>query len=483
MANWQNIIWREWRNTPDEEYAQQLFELVADQPINRFWPLKMLTWRRLLGGIVGGMSAPSKAVASFFNSFLDLNKGALVVLLIVLFPVYSCLILALLVTFSFYPLEVVVYGTGGLVSGIFVYLILGFVGGYQEPSQYYHDYKRRASFVWWKYPPLRQSLKDALHQACQTNPTAALVWADILQKLGQSQVTERDLANEEIDLTDLIASLNHQNWTERFLAYHTLILLRSDAAKTLSDSWVGHHWYIRSRACWVFELISWETTAILANPANNPFCRRCLSRWQSYERAFRYTDGMRYTFAGCPSCGESRRFFNGEVVAILDIIGPAQQYETEYKLYVNYIDRREPFDFDEVEIINATDQVVEQFAVQVGNDTDPNRLKRYRQMGCNIQPECSLNENTLRILNRFFGQVTHQERPNLNRLCEEFQVKEMTNEAKKTCYVSSRALAAGAFGLRHGDCANRGRARSGLESDSDDGPDQRVSRCSLPNRV
>jgi len=32
MHNWQKIIWREWRYTSDLEFAQRLFEVVADTP-------------------------------------------------------------------------------------------------------------------------------------------------------------------------------------------------------------------------------------------------------------------------------------------------------------------------------------------------------------------------------------------------------------------------------------------------------------------
>jgi len=51
---------------------------------------------------------------------------------------------------------------------------------------------------------------------------------------------------------------------------------------------------------------------------------------------------------------------------------------------------------------------VERFAVQVGNDTDPFRRPRYRQMRCVVKPECNLSENTLRILDSVFGQVVRQ---------------------------------------------------------------------------
>ena len=69
-----------------------------------------------------------------------------------------------------------------------------------------------------------------------------------------------------------------------------------------------------------------------------------------------------------------------------------------------------------VEIINAADKEAEQFAVQVGNDTDPARQDRYPKTRCNISPACHLSENTLRILKRVFGRVTDQDAPSLTGL-------------------------------------------------------------------
>jgi hypothetical protein len=79
-----------------------------------------------------------------------------------------------------------------------------------------------------------------------------------------------------------------------------------------------------------------------------------------------------------------------------------EQNET---LRVNWFQHGRLFDFDRVEIIQASYEEVERFAVQVGNDTDPFRQPRYRQMEYTIAPECQLAENTRRILASTFGQV------------------------------------------------------------------------------
>jgi hypothetical protein len=65
------------------------------------------------------------------------------------------------------------------------------------------------------------------------------------------------------------------------------------------------------------------------------------------------------------------------------------------------------FDFDRVEIIRASDEEVERFAMRVGNDTDPVRQGHYPQAQCVVRPGCRLSENTRRVLKKTFGQVKY----------------------------------------------------------------------------
>ena len=96
-----------------------------------------------------------------------------------------------------------------------------------------------------------------------------------------------------------------------------------------------------------------------------------------------------------------------EVVAVLDVGWTVEtQNQEENLLRVNWLQRQELFDFDWVEIIQATDEDVEDFAMQVGNDTDDWRTSRYRQMRCLISADCKLSENTMRILRDLFGEVS-----------------------------------------------------------------------------
>ncbi len=99
-----------------------------------------------------------------------------------------------------------------------------------------------------------------------------------------------------------------------------------------------------------------------------------------------------------------------EVVAVLDAGWPEEaQREGNDLLRVNWLQRQSLFDFDSVKIIQATDEEVERFAVQIGNDSDEWRCSGYRQMRCEIEPGCDLSENTLRLLRSTFGEVKVRE--------------------------------------------------------------------------
>ena len=95
-------------------------------------------------------------------------------------------------------------------------------------------------------------------------------------------------------------------------------------------------------------------------------------------------------------------------MAILDAEWTEDQAQQDGQLRVNWLTRRTLFDFDRVEIIQATDEDVERFVIQVGNDTDTFRQPRYKQMRCVVAPDCQLSENTWKILRSFFGQVERE---------------------------------------------------------------------------
>jgi hypothetical protein len=155
----------------------------------------------------------------------------------------------------------------------------------------------------------------------------------------------------------------------------------------------------------LLEDIAEYTRSQLSYRLPNLLCPTCLTKFGPHEIHLNWWRTI--TYYGCRTCGQSREFIedNGQAVMILNQAMTTTQLRQDGIFLVNWLAQRELFDFDEVQIIQASDEEVERFAVQVGNDTDPLREARYQQMRCIVSPRCRLSENTMRILERMFGQV------------------------------------------------------------------------------
>lgn len=112
------------------------------------------------------------------------------------------------------------------------------------------------------------------------------------------------------------------------------------------------------------------------------------------------------TYYGCQQCHRSTDYFEAQqVIAVLDQRLADRTVYDNGVLRINWIRHRYLFNFHAVEIINATDEDVERFAVQIGNDTNPARKPGYKSMVCQVSAAANLSPNTIRILQHTFGQV------------------------------------------------------------------------------
>ena len=114
--------------------------------------------------------------------------------------------------------------------------------------------------------------------------------------------------------------------------------------------------------------------------------------------------GMHY-FA-CRHCGETVHAVLGhEIVAVLDCSMSDRFRSNRVTARVNWLQRQTLFDFDRVEIVQASIKEVERFCIEVRNDGDASRAQRYRSMRCTVARACNLPELTMRTLHRIFGEV------------------------------------------------------------------------------
>lgn len=160
---------------------------------------------------------------------------------------------------------------------------------------------------------------------------------------------------------------------------------------------------LRPIALQLIEDITKAISVRLSDSNANLFCMDCLAHYKTHHMNLPWLQSIDYY--GCRLCHSTQDYFEGKVVAVLDRTTKKDSFQQDGVLRINWLTQRALFDFDEVNIIQATDEEVERFAVQVGNDTDPFRKPKYKEMLCLIDTNCDLSENTRRILRRIFGQV------------------------------------------------------------------------------
>jgi hypothetical protein len=292
---------------------------------------------------------------------------------------------------------------------------------------FYKAYSYRVTYLWWLGRPPATMVEATLRQYA-----SGQIWQKLFRDLEKQQ-------KQPETAEPLWAYLRKPNWVDHFIGRHTLVALGGEAIPHLLTKAKDRAHPLRRTATWLIRSICHETNARLAGQADRMLCPTCLTCCGSHTTT---QLGSLMIYYGCRTCGQSREFIYCQqgVMAVLDsnwtetppqrggllhrifdwLAADRPELEAQAQddarradglLRVNWLAHRELFDFDRVEIVQATDEDVERFAVQVGNDTDPMRKPRYPGMECSIWPECQLSENTLRVLQHTFGQVEYA--PNL----------------------------------------------------------------------
>ncbi len=411
IKNWQNVIWREWRHCDDEEYAHELFELVADEPAGWNAAVALVLIGALYFGLMGGLltgilatnwdvlDSPEKwrlvwtEILPFVWKGMGIG-GAAAGLLAWVWAGRRLAWRAWLACLT--PQVRRADLVGGLVGGLGVGLSVGLggLGVGLESLRYVHEY--RSWWLWWRARPRALDVEAALRHAASVG--IAERFAPLLPRLDGERRSPR--AAEQ-----LINALAGGDWQERFVARHALVARGGEVVERLRGIAQDRNSPRRRTAIWLIESIAQETTQRWERRAPRLLCLRCLARCGAHQVRLSWRNSV--TYYGCRACHQSREFLDrsGEVVAVLDAAMSDERLERNGVLRVNYLARNAVFDFDRVEIAQATDAEVERFAVQVGNDTDEFRRPRYRRMTCTVSAECRLSENTMRILRSMFGEV------------------------------------------------------------------------------
>jgi HEAT repeat protein len=131
-------------------------------------------------------------------------------------------------------------------------------------------------------------------------------------------------------------------------------------------------------------------------------CGFCLARFGEKKST------RKASWFACRVCGKAGKALAGikQVVAVLDEGWNQDLDGRQGVLWVNWMKRRIPFDFDRVEVIRVSDYEVERLCIAVGNDTDDRRSAGYKTMECVVALDSGVSESTLGMLRTTFGKVS-----------------------------------------------------------------------------
>lgn len=196
-----------------------------------------------------------------------------------------------------------------------------------------------------------------------------------------------------------------QRFSHLATAYSQVLALGGEIAPILYEVAIDNDHPLNLVAYQLLEDISHKTIQQIKERLASLLCVRCWARFQSHKLHFLSLQPATIEYYGCRYCKQSRQYYEGEGIIVLDERMSEVQVYTKNTFRVNWLANRRLFDFDRIEVIQVTDEDLERFAVQVGNDTDEIRRKRYKTIKCEIGLGCGISENSIRILRKMFGKV------------------------------------------------------------------------------
>ena len=77
--------------------------------------------------------------------------------------------------------------------------------------------------------------------------------------------------------------------------------------------------------------------------------------------------------------------------------------DTTYR--INWLTWPHPFDFDRVEIGACSEDVITDFCIAMGNDTDPMRPKKLKHIPCTLLPSARVSKAIRNLLDERFDDI------------------------------------------------------------------------------
>ncbi len=406
-ADWRDVLWREWKHTPDDALAGLIYvALAGDKPTGR--AVRRVAWWRAEGWIAGAaivgpwiLGAAGAWVDASVSPSPDLFPWSWLAGLV------ACPIGAWLGVAGHQARLLRRIDTWhGLFAASALYLRRlaaqslkshgrGEVILYSGPpgALTVHSAPVRRRVPWFGRRPSTEEVLAALR-----HPDAP----EWLRKVADPEAERRPargLLNEALDDEPVLA------------ARARLLLAQGGGRAVHAVSEATRNGLMPREVGGDLASRTAEPTASLAPDAAGLLCPDCFCRVGVLRAGrLRRLAGLRYY--GCRCCRRSHDLLrhDGPVLAVLDSEDGRESWGDGDTLYVNWLARprdREGggaalFDFESVEIRCATEEDIERFLVRVANDTDAVRRKRYDGMRVQLMPGCEPGERAIRMLRDCF---------------------------------------------------------------------------------
>jgi hypothetical protein len=272
---WQPIIWREWRHSPDPVYVQQLFDLVADEPVGWTSRSSLILLNIISGAalavVCGAILTFNWAILQYFawaGAFIG-GVGSYIFNRKLTWRVWLDRLAANTPTSSFgrAVISSLFLGLmGGVIFGpVFWLLAVGLFWGFGDvvvwmkrgvATSLQHNLEDRYWWFWWRKRPHPFEVEVALLKACATSATAEAVWREPLNQLAAKQALSPSAEQ-------IVSELLNEDWITRFVARHRLVRLGQAAVPTLQQALTKDNTPFQQTIFWLLQSIQQASTPMV----------------------------------------------------------------------------------------------------------------------------------------------------------------------------------------------------------------------------
>ncbi len=372
-----------------------------------FWLINLKTWKwkNLISFLT--LFVSHKEHKHLLGSLsLGLSPGFFIGLILGIGGLFLSFFGGLTIGLAINSLSPVYIGLGmGIVGGLIIWLSFIFVGGiFAVITAFYninkgkeYMFEKRYLFFWWKNRPTLSEVKEALVYF-----HSKFFVEEIKETLTLLEKIQKNSPSAET----LISYLESKDWKERFIGSQLLVNLGGEAVKYLVKEFYFPQ--LKEKIFYILKNISYETKKKISDKVDNLVCPNCIVYFWKHKIKVPQSEEM-VTFYGCRECFQSRHYVewskDKHIVAVLDREMDERDFIKNGIWYVNYFKLKTLFDFNLVELLKASDEEVERFCIQIGNDRDLYRKKRYKNIICTISRNCNLQVETLNMVPSLFKEV------------------------------------------------------------------------------